>query len=90
MNYDRVHHIVACYFSHLHGLTEEEGPGQLRAEVQANQDYGRKLKSELLQALSDNSFPWKELLAEHDIEYFDEDSQAREFARKYIFQSIFP
>jgi hypothetical protein len=90
MNYDRIHRVLEYYFNSEDGLTESESIGRLQAYIRENPQYGESLRTELSQALDDQSFSWRETLEKHQVEYFDDETAARDFARKYVLMAIFP
>lgn len=90
MSYDRIHRVLEYYFNPDDGLTESESIGRLQAYIKENPSYGELLRSEFALALEDQSFSWRETLDRHQVEFFNEEAAARDFARKHVLQMIFP
>lgn len=65
------------------GLSEEQG-ALIYERMLRNDDWRRRISSEINQAFSDENFSWARFFDEHDIYSTESESDARLYAEKII------
>jgi len=87
--YEYIDHVLANYFSASVGQSEEEAVSTLRKHVTSSPELASGLRRELQHALKDVAFSWKQALAEHDVLFTESEEEARVYARKILWESLF-
>lgn len=88
-NYEYIDHVLANYFSANGGQSEEEAMSALRKHVASSPELASSLHRELQHALKDVAFSWKQVLAERDVLFTESEEEARVYARKILWESLF-
>jgi hypothetical protein len=71
------------------GRSEAEAEALLREALQ-NEKYKNELAVVVEEAFSDPNFSWKEALEEYEVYPADDEEEARDYAKKVLWDVIFP
>lgn len=87
--YEYVSHVLANYFNSSVGHSEEEAVSILREHLTNSTELAGGLRADLGNALVDKTYSWKEAFAENDVLVFEDEAQARIYAKTLLWDSLF-
>jgi hypothetical protein len=82
--YECIDYVLGNYFTGANELSEQEGIKALREHLAANAEFAAGLRKDVQQALADESYSWREALAEHDVLTIEDEEEARQYGRKLL------
>ena len=86
--YEYIDQVLGNYFSAGAGHSEE-AISILRKHIANSIEFSQRLRGELVEALDDKGYSWKGALLEHDVLYLDDEDEARAYARRILWDSVF-
>jgi len=89
INHEYIDYVLANYFSASIGQSEDEAISTLQKHIASSPELATGLHRELEQALDDVGFSWKDALSEHDVLFTESEDEARQYARKVLWESVF-
>ena len=87
--YEYVDYVLANYLSANIGDSEEEAVSALRAHIASNAELAKGIRIDLESALADDQYSWKEAFTRSDVISFDDEMQARTYARSLLWEKLF-
>ncbi|MGX9720033.1 hypothetical protein [Stenotrophomonas acidaminiphila] len=87
--YDYVDYILANYLSAKMGDSEKEAISALRAHISSNAELAEGIRNDLGGAMADEGYSWKEAFSRNDVVDFDDEIQARAYARSLLWDQLF-
>ncbi len=87
--YEYIDYVLSNYFGTIAEYSEEEAISILRGDITNNTELAKGLRTELQTALNDRSYSWKEALIEHDVLFIEDEEEARAYAKKILWDTLF-
>lgn len=82
--YEYIAHALANYFAASIGQSEEEAVSALQRHMAESPDLAVGLRDEVRQALVDQAYSWRDVLAEHEVLVVENEDDARQYAKKLL------
>lgn len=82
--YDYLDHVLANYFAVGIGHSEQEAIDALRRDLAVSSELAAGLRRDAQQALADEAYPWREVLAEYDVLTIEDEGEARQYGAKLL------
>lgn len=89
-DYSLIESTLAGIYSVSVGYSEEEAIREFEKDLELNLDFRREIAQEIQSAFSDDGLSWKDLLAKHDVLYSQEESEARDYAKRILWDVVNP
>lgn len=88
-DYSLIKSVLSGIFSASVGYTEDQAIKELQSDAGASREFRDGLERELRQAFSDETTSWQRLFTEYEVGFFDTEDEARRYARKMLWTSLF-
>jgi hypothetical protein len=88
-DYPRIEAALAGYFNMEVGNSEEEAVFLLRQDLATTPLFRDLFTEELKRAFADDSLSWAEMFERHEAAHFEEESEARDYARRMLWEAAF-
>ncbi|HEF5875100.1 TPA: hypothetical protein SAY52_005792 [Burkholderia cenocepacia] len=87
--YEYVDHILAAYFGSSAETSEEDAISLLLGNVKNNDVFASGLRADVGMALQDSAYSWKDVLEQYEVAFFDTEEDARLYAKRILWDSLF-
>ncbi|WP_417582465.1 hypothetical protein [Nitrincola sp.] len=89
-DYSLIESVLSGIYSVSVGYDEEDAIGELRRDLDENVWFRDGFRKELNEAFSDKSISWRNLLAQHEVLFVDDEGVARDYAKKILWDVANP
>ena len=83
-HYEYVEHVLANYFAVAIGNSDQEAIDALRRDLAASSELSAGLRRDAQRALLDESYSWREVLAEYEVLITEDEEEARQYGKKLL------
>ncbi|HDR9204590.1 hypothetical protein WJ24_26840 [Burkholderia vietnamiensis] len=87
--YEYVDHVLAAYFGSSAETPEEEAISLLSRNIKNNDVFAFGLRADVERALQDSGYSWKDVLEQYEVAFFDTEEDARSYAKRILWDSLF-
>lgn len=87
--YEYIDNVLGSYFSSAVECSEDEAISTLRKHLVDSPQLAEGLHTELQSALNNRDYSWKNVLAEHDVLFAENEEDARTYAKKILWDALF-
>ncbi|KGC03825.1 hypothetical protein DM43_3104 [Burkholderia cepacia] len=87
--YEYVDHVLATYFGSSAETSEEEAISLLSGNIKNNEVFASGLRADVGRALQDSGYSWKDALEQYEVAFFDTEDDARSYAKRILWDSLF-
>ncbi|MNL48694.1 hypothetical protein D3C87_1715710 [compost metagenome] len=87
--YEYIDHVLANYLSAEAGHSEEEAIAILGAHIASNVELANAVRADMERALADGGYSWKDAFIRNDVITFEDEAQARAYAKKLLWTALF-
>lgn len=88
--YEYLDHVLGAYFSDAAELSDEEAISTLKEHLANSPALRQGLTDEIIRALADSTFSWKNILIAHNCVYVAREEDAFRYAKKIFWETISP
>lgn len=88
-DYSLIETVLAGTFSSSVGFGEDEAISELRKDIESNPVFRKGIEDELKKAFLDHDLSWRALFLEHNVCFFENEDEARSYARKILWDIVF-
>ncbi|WP_409524705.1 hypothetical protein [Nitrincola sp. MINF-07-Sa-05] len=89
-DYSLIVSVLSGIYSASVGYDEEDAIGELKKDLDENVGFRDGFRKELKEAFSDKSISWRDLLAQHEVLFVDDEEVAREYAKRILWDVANP
>jgi hypothetical protein len=83
-HYEYIDHVLANYFAVGIGSSDQEAIAALRRDLAASCELLAGLRRDAQRVLSDESYSWREVLAEYEVLITEDEQEARQYGKKLL------